>query len=99
MLHMLGNDVRTAVNGRQAVEIAAEFRPHTVLMDLGMPVMSGYEAARQIRGQPWGEDMQLVALTGWDQDDHKERSAAAGFDHHVVKPVRPADLQRVLAKT
>jgi signal transduction histidine kinase len=98
MLQLMGSEVRTAFNGRAALEVAAEFRPDTVLMDLGMPVMSGYEAARHLRAQPWGGDIQLVALTGWDQEDHKERSAQAGFDVHVVKPVRPADLERLFAK-
>ena len=97
MLRLLGSDVRTATNGRLAVEAAAEFLPDVVLMDLGMPVMSGYEAARRIRQEPWGTDMQLVALTGWGQEEHKQRTLDAGFDQHLVKPVRPADLERLFS--
>ena len=99
MLRLMGNEVRTATNGQRAVEVAEEFRPDVVLMDLGMPVMSGYEAARRIRAEPWGERMQLVALTGWGQEEHKQRTLDAGFDRHVVKPVRPADLERLFATT
>jgi CheY-like chemotaxis protein len=68
-----------------------------VLMDLGMPVMSGDEAARQIRRQPWGSEMVLVALSGWGQDEDKRRSRDAGFDSHLVKPVETAELERILA--
>lgn len=93
----LGNDVRTANDGQQAIEVAAEFLPDVVLMDIGMPKMNGYEAARHIRQQPWSEKMVLVALTGWGQDEDKQRTKEAGFDHHLVKPAEPADLQRLLA--
>lgn len=99
MLRLMGSDVRTAANGQEAVEIAEEFHPEVVLMDLGMPIMSGYEAARRIRQEPWGEEMQLVALTGWGQDEHKQRTLDAGFDHHFVKPVRPADLEKLFEES
>jgi CheY-like chemotaxis protein len=59
--------------------------------------MNGYEAARQIRRQPWGKDMMLVALTGWGQEEDKRRTKEAGFDHHLVKPAEPSELQRLLA--
>lgn len=97
VVKMLGNEVRTAHDGQQAVEVAAEFLPDVVLMDLGMPKMNGYEAARHIREQPWGRDMLLVALTGWGQDEDRERTQEAGFDHHLVKPAEPAALQELLA--
>jgi len=95
MMRLLGNEVRSATNGREAIDVAAEFRPDIVLMDLGMPVMTGYEAARRIREQPWGADMKLIALTGWGQDEHKQRTLDAGFDKHLVKPVLPSDLERL----
>lgn len=93
----LGNDVRTASDGQQAVDLAAEFRPDVVLMDLGMPTMNGYDAARLIRRQPWGREIVLVALTGWGQDEYRQRTREAGFDHHFVKPAEPAELQQLFA--
>jgi CheY-like chemotaxis protein len=93
----LGNDVRVAYDGEQAIEVADRFQPDIVLMDLGMPKLDGYGAARHIRGQPWGQQMILIALSGWGQDGHKQRAKEAGFDHHLVKPADPAQLQRLLA--
>jgi PAS domain S-box-containing protein len=98
MLGLLGSEVRTASNGQLALDVAAEFRPDVVLMDLGMPVMSGYEAARRMRQEPWGSDLRLVALTGWGQEEHKQRTLDAGFDQHLVKPVRPADLEQLFSE-
>jgi CheY-like chemotaxis protein len=98
VVRALGNEVRTAHDGQQAIEMAADFRPHVALMDLGMPKLDGYEAARHIRQQPWGKDLVLVALTGWGQDEDKQRTREAGFDHHLVKPADPAALQRLLAE-
>jgi CheY-like chemotaxis protein len=97
LIEMLGNDVRVASDGARAVELAEEFRPDIVLMDLSMPRMSGYEAARRIRTKPWGGDVTLVALTGRGQEEDKQRTRESGFDHHLVKPARPADLKRLLA--
>jgi len=68
-----------------------------ILMDLGMPRMNGYEAARHIRHQPWGEKILLIALTGWGQDTDRRKSKAAGFDHHLVKPADPQELLLLLA--
>ncbi|TWT67392.1 PAS domain-containing hybrid sensor histidine kinase/response regulator [Allorhodopirellula solitaria] len=92
----LGHDVRVACNGQEGVEIASVFRPETVLMDIGMPQLNGFEAARHIRQQPWGQQMTLVALTGWGQEDDKRKTQEAGFDHHLVKPVELVDLRRIL---
>lgn len=92
----LGNEVRVAYDGQQAIEAAVRFQPDVVLMDLGMPKLDGYGAARHIREQPWGQEMLLVALSGWGQDGHKKRSKEAGFDHHLVKPADPVQLQRLL---
>jgi PAS domain S-box-containing protein len=97
VVEMLGNEVRTAYGGLQGVEAAAEFRPDMVLMDLGMPAMNGYEATRSIREQMWGKDMVLVALTGWGQEEDKQRTKEAGFDYHLVKPAKPSELQWLLA--
>ena len=97
MLRIAGHDVRTAYDGQQAIDLAETFRPQLALLDLGMPRLNGYEAARRLRQTPHGRAMQLIALTGWGQPDDRARSLAAGFDHHVVKPVDPSLLQRLLA--
>ena len=97
LLEMFGNEVRTANDGAAALEAAAQFRPDVVLMDIGMPKLNGYEAARRMRQQSWGQGMVLVALTGWGQEDDRKKSAAAGFDHHLVKPVQMDDLTRLMS--
>ncbi len=99
IVKMLGNEVRTAGDGREAVELASQFLPEVVLMDLGMPRMNGYEAARQIRQQSWGENMMLIALSGWGQDDDKRKTKEAGFDHHLIKPAEPSELRKLLQET
>ena len=68
-----------------------------VLLDIGLPKLNGYEACRRIREQPWGKDMVLIALTGWGQEEDRRRSQEAGFDHHMVKPVDPTALMKLLA--
>lgn len=98
IVKMLGNEVQVASDGLQAVKLAEEFLPQVILMDIGMPHMNGYEAAKLIRQKPWGKEMMLVALTGWGQDEDRLRSKEAGFDHHLVKPAEPVELQRILAK-
>jgi CheY-like chemotaxis protein len=97
LLEMLGNEVRTAYDGEAGVAAAGEFRPDLIFLDLGMPKMNGYEACRRVRGQPWGEGVTLVALTGWGQDDDRRKTADAGFDHHLVKPVEYAALTKLMA--
>jgi CheY-like chemotaxis protein len=94
----LGSEVLTACDGLQAIKYAADFRPHIVFMDIGMPEMDGYEAAKHIRLQTWGKDLTLVALTGWGQDEDRQRTQRAGFDHHLVKPVTLANLQELLGQ-
>ena len=96
LLQMMGHKVHTVHDGLAAVEAAAAFRPDIVLLDIGMPKLNGYDAARQIRGQPWGTGVLLVALTGWGQEEDKRRSQEEGFDHHLVKPVDPSALQELL---
>ncbi len=96
VVKMLGNEVRKAHDGQEGIEVAHEFRPDVILMDIGMPKMNGYEAARHIRQQPWSSGMMLVALTGWGQAEDKIRTKEAGFDHHLVKPAEPAAIQSLL---
>lgn len=96
LLELCGHEPRTAHDGAEAVRIAEEFAPHVVLMDIGMPIMDGYEAARAMRAAPWGEDITLIALTGWGQTDDKEEAIAAGFDQHFTKPIQPSVLEDLL---
>jgi PAS domain S-box-containing protein len=96
MLQLLGNDVRTAYDGVDAVKQAEAFRPRIILMDVGMPNLSGLDATRQIRDRDWGERIIVIALTGWGQDGDKERTRDAGCDGHLVKPVNLPDLQKLL---
>jgi PAS domain S-box-containing protein len=97
MLRVMGHDTQTAFDGLEAIQAAGTFRPDVVLLDIGLPRMDGYEVARQIRRRDWGKTMLLVALTGWGQDEDKERAKAAGFDHHLTKPVDPDTLSTMLA--
>ncbi|MGH7827324.1 MAG: PAS domain S-box protein [Candidatus Binatia bacterium] len=97
MLEIMGNEVRTARDGLEALEVAEVFRPEVILLDIGMPGINGYEACRRIREQPWGRDVVVVALTGWGLDGDKRRAREAGFDDHLVKPADPAKLEKLLA--
>ena len=97
MLTIVGHDTRTVHDGLAAVEAATAFRPDVVLLDIGLPKLDGYEVCRRIRQQPWGEGMVLIAQTGWGQEEDKCRSKEAGFNFHMVKPVDPAALERLLA--
>jgi len=95
-LEMLGHEVRTAYDGEGGIEAAKTFRPSVVLCDIGMPRVNGHNVARCLRAEKWGEDVVLIALTGWGQEDDRQRSAEAGFDHHLIKPVDYAALMTVL---
>jgi CheY-like chemotaxis protein len=98
VLEALGNEARTAHDGLEGVRDAEQYRPDVVLMDIGMPKLNGYEAARRIREQSWSEEIALVALTGWGQEEDRRLSRESGFDRHLVKPVEPAALQKLLAE-
>jgi signal transduction histidine kinase len=97
LLELLGNEVRTAYDGEAGVGAATAFRPDVILMDIGMPKLNGYDAARRIREQPWGRGVVMVAQTGWGQHDDKQKSLEAGFDFHLTKPVETAALMKLLA--
>ena len=83
-------------DGIEGVEAAESVKPDIILMDIGMPRLNGYDAARRIRQQPWGAQMILIALTGWGQDSDKRLAQEAGFDHHLTKPVDWSVLQSLL---
>jgi signal transduction histidine kinase/CheY-like chemotaxis protein len=97
LLKLLGSDVETARNGRSALRALEIFRPSVVLLDLGMPDMSGYEVAHRMRDMPQFQGVTLVALTGWGQEEDRQRTREAGFDHHLVKPVNLDALQVLLS--
>jgi CheY-like chemotaxis protein len=96
VLRRLGNEVLTAYDGEAAVEKAQSFSPDVVLLDIGLPLLDGYAAARAIREQPWGKGMTLIAVTGWGQDHDRMLSQEAGFDAHLVKPLDHGELQKLL---
>ena len=96
LLRLKGNEIRTANDGLEAVNVAEAFRPQLVLLDIGLPKLNGYEVARRIRQQEWGRDVIIVALTGWGQDEDRRRSQEAGFNFHIVKPVELAALEKLL---
>jgi signal transduction histidine kinase/ActR/RegA family two-component response regulator len=96
LLELSGYDTFVAYNGQQALDLGARELPSAFILDVGMPDMTGYEVARRIRQQAWGRSALLVAVTGWGQDDDKERAKAAGFDHHFTKPVSPEAVEQVL---
>jgi CheY-like chemotaxis protein len=98
MLGLLGHEVAAAHDGLEAVERAEAIRPDVILMDVGMPRLNGLDATRRIREQPWGRGIAVVALTGWGQENDREKSREAGCDAHLVKPVGLADLERLLAE-
>src|SRR5580658_3929068 len=98
MLDLEGHEVRTAADGFEALEIGEEFQPNVVLLDIGMPGIDGYETARRLRTRPWAQSALLCAQTGWGQEDDKRRARSAGFDRHLVKPVDPEELNRILAE-
>jgi CheY-like chemotaxis protein len=96
LLELMGHEARAAYDGLEAVDAARAFTPHVVLLDIGLPVINGYEAARRIRELPGGEQVRVVAVTGWGQASDKRRALQAGFDHHLTKPVTLEQLQQVL---
>ena len=96
LLELSGHHVQTAYSGREALEIAETLRPDALLLDIGLPDLSGYELAQQMRAAPWGQGAVLVAVTGWGQDEDRRRAFDAGFDHHLTKPIEAERLERLL---
>jgi DNA-binding response OmpR family regulator len=96
LLRRGGHEVQAAYDGQGAIAEAEKFRPDVALLDIGLPDLSGYDVARHVRGQAWGREMMLVALTGWGQAEDKRLTKEAGFDRHIVKPVDPVFLLKML---
>jgi PAS domain S-box-containing protein len=96
LVKLLGHIPFQANDGQEGIELAEQLLPDVVLMDIGMPRMNGYEAAKHIRGTSWGHDMTLVAITGWGQEEDRLRTKAAGFNSHLVKPIDVSELKELL---
>jgi CheY-like chemotaxis protein len=97
LLRLQGHKVRVAHDGPAALETARDFRPEKVFLDLGMPGMDGYQVARRLRQQSGLENVRLAALTGWGQKEDRRRTAEAGFDLHLVKPIEPKVLEELVS--
>jgi len=97
LLALEGHEVRVAHLGRAALSLAQAFRPDTALLDIGMPDLSGYEVAQNLRREPWGPNIQLIALTGWGQQSDRERALEAGFNLHLTKPIDLDALRSLLS--
>jgi CheY-like chemotaxis protein len=98
LLRLYGHEVRMVHDGQTAVRVIGEDTPDVVLLDIGLPGLDGWEVARQIRRSPQHKKPFLIAVTGYGQDDDRRRSAEAGIDLHLVKPVDPLELQEILRK-
>ena len=97
LLQFAGHETFKAHDGVSALEAAMRLRPDVVLLDIGLPRMNGYEVCRRIREEPWGRTVTIVALTGWGEEDDRQRSEEVGFDAHMVKPVDVDALMKLLA--
>jgi PAS domain S-box-containing protein len=97
LLNLNGHETFTANDGKEALDAFDQIRPDMAILDIGLPGMSGFELARRIRDLPFGKDAVLVAVTGWGQQDDRDRSREAGFDAHLVKPVNHQELTKLLA--
>jgi len=97
MLSIMGHETRTAHDGESAVATAESFLPEVILLDIGLPKLNGYEVAQRIRENAWGQSMFLIAVTGWGQEEDRQRSSEVGLNVHMVKPVEPAALERLLS--
>jgi CheY-like chemotaxis protein len=96
ILKLNGHEVSVAYSGEEALRIARETSPAVMILDIGMPGLSGYEVAAAVRREPWGAQILLLAVTGWGQAGDKDRARAAGFDHHLTKPVDLDQVERLM---
>jgi CheY-like chemotaxis protein len=96
LLEMSGHEVLVAHDGEEALRIARQAMPDAMILDIGMPRLTGDQVARAVRIEPWGEPVFLVAVTGWGEPEDKERASAAGFDHHLTKPVDVDQIEKLL---
>jgi CheY-like chemotaxis protein len=97
LLRLSGHETHVALDGVEAVKTAERILPDAVLLDIGLPRVDGYEVCRRIRQQPWGKGLTIVALTGWGQEEDRQKSREAGFNTHLVKPVDDEVIMNLLA--
>ncbi|WP_052808302.1 hybrid sensor histidine kinase/response regulator [Methyloterricola oryzae] len=97
-LQAIGHQVATASNGLEAVKLAEAFQPELILLDIGMPNLNGYDACRQIRQRPWGQDILIAAVTGWSAESDRQKGEEVGFDQYLAKPVDTSKLDRLIEK-
>jgi CheY-like chemotaxis protein len=98
LLHALGHEVRSEFSGHSAFRTVLDFAPDIVLLDVGLDGISGYDIGRMLRADPRTRDIFIVAITGFSDEDNRQRSFEAGFDAHRIKPAEIADLQQLLAQ-
>ena len=98
LLQMTGHETHMAHDGLDAIEAVDKHRPEVVLLDIGLPSLNGYEVCRHVRQRPWGKNITLVALTGWEQEKDRSKSREAGFDGHLVKPVEFPSLHQAIVR-
>lgn len=96
LLSFSGHEVRIAHDGAEALSVVREFRPDFAFLDIGMPGLTGYEVAQAVRAESWGQEIKLIAVTGWGQAEDRNRAHSAGFDRHMVKPIDPDEVDRLL---
>lgn len=96
LVEMLGQDYKLAHSGQEALDVAPDYNPTLVLMDISLPGMTGYEACQKMRENPALANTVIAAQTGWGEEQHRQKSKEAGFDHHLVKPISVASLQELL---
>jgi CheY-like chemotaxis protein len=96
LIELCGHQVRSAYTGAEALALAESFRPHMIATDIGLPDIDGYEFARKIRACDWAASVVLVAITGWGEEEHRRQSHAAGFNHHLTKPIDPKTMESLL---
>jgi CheY-like chemotaxis protein len=96
ILKKQGHMVKTAYDGVEAVQSAESFKPDVIFMDIGMPRMNGFDACKAIRSMQWGKSIHIIALSGWGQEEDRNKSEEAGFDQHIVKPIERRTLERLM---
>lgn len=98
MLNIMGFETETAADGVEALRVAAVYRPDAIFLDIAMPKLNGYDVCKVIREQAWAKGVVVIALTGWGQEDDREKSREAGFDHHMVKPIELSALEPIVSE-